>query len=155
MPFTSGTVVRTVGLREVQAKLLAAQPRILANNMALVTAMLELVKGAEVSGTPIGPGHFGYHGRDTVRVTVIAQGGHTVLGQLRGAVQLYWREYGTGIRYRGKGRSKLKQGTGIMTGSITGGEQAFMVANKALNAARRLIRVAYGGMAVWWKTGLK
>jgi hypothetical protein len=135
----------------VRAKLAAAGPRILAQNRALVTAMLETVKPVVVTQTPLGPAHFGYHGRDTVKIEIQSKGVETT-GKLKAAVQLYWREYGTGMRFRGRGRSKLRQAVAIMTGAKTGGEAARMTANKALNATRRFIKFYYNGMANWWRS---
>jgi hypothetical protein len=67
------------------------------------------------------------------------------------AVQLYWREYGTRGHFR-KGSASQRAARQFMA-SIGGtgmGERAFMSANKALNAFRRLIRFYYG--ANWWNT---
>ncbi len=104
-----------------------------------------------ISATPEGPGHFGYHGRDTVRVEVSSLAVETT-GKLKAAVQLYWREYGTGMRYRSKSKSStLKQAVRVMTGASSGGEPATMVANRALNATKRFISFYYNGMANWWR----
>ncbi len=135
----------------VRAKLLAAAPRIIAQNRLLVDAILQSVSAATIMATPVGPGHFGYHGRDTVKV-VITQGPLKTTGQLKAAVQLFWREYGTGTRFRAKGKSAaLKQAVRVMTGAASGGEPAFMPANKALAAAKRFIGFYYNGMANWWR----
>jgi hypothetical protein len=147
----SVNVTTIINDAEVRAKLLAAAPRILAQNRVLVQAMLEPVKAAVIGDTPTGPGHFGYHGRDTVKIDVTSTGIKTT-GKLLAAVQLYWREYGTGIRFRGKSRSAAQQAIRIMTGASTGGEPALMVANKALNYTRRLISFYYNGMANWWRS---
>lgn len=136
----------------VREKLLAAAPRILAQNRVLVAAMLEPVKSAVIAATPTGPGHFGYHGKDTVKVEITSTG-VTTTGKLKAAMQLYWREYGTGVRFRGKGKNaQLKQATRVMTGAATGGEPALMVANKALSLTKRFINAYYGGMANWWRS---
>ncbi len=153
MTLSSGTVVRTVGLKEVEAKLLAAQPRIFENNWAMTTAMLDWVKVETAGATPLGPGHFGYHGRDTLR-PVVSNHGWTVTGKLVAAVQLYWREYGTGGRSRKQGRA-LGLGVRELTmavnqGGLDGGERAFGTAHKALAGARALIRGFYG-KALWWR----
>ena len=108
-------------------KLAKAAPRIIANNLSLTRTMLEFAKGIVVEQTPLGPGHFGYHGRDTVKVATFIKGKRTE-GQLRAAVQLYWREKGT-----------------------KRGERAYMTAHKAVYATRRFISFYYGGMAKWWK----
>ncbi len=136
----------------VKAKLVAAAPAILAQNAVMAKAMLDEVKTAVVGATPLGPGHFGYHGRDTVKVEVTSSGVRTT-AKLKAAMQLYWREYGTGIRFRGRGkRTALRQSVRVMTGSATGGEPALMVANRALNFTKRFIKFYYGGMANWWNT---
>lgn len=138
----------------VRAKLLAAAPRILAHNRTLVEAMLREVKTAIIPQTPLGPGHFGYHLRDTYSIDLSSEGIATK-GVLKSAVQGYWREYGT--------RGNFKKG-GTILGfanafeNLAGlphprgeGERALMIAHKALNAVRRLIRFYYGGAAAWWR----
>ena len=136
--FSTGTVVRVVGQREVEAKLLAAAPRILEQNKLMVTAMLNQIKPMVVAQTPFGPAHFGYHGRDTLRVEVKAEGFKTV-GTLRAARQLYWREYGTGSRFRGsKQMNALRGYLKALGGSIgTGGEPATMTAHKTASGLKR------------------
>src|SRR6267142_6442780 len=136
----------------VRAKLLAAEPRILAQNRALVTSVLEMVKPVEIAETPLGPGHFGYHGRDTVRIDIKSKGIKTV-GELKAAVQLYWREYGTRGRFKGPKKARLRHDIRIMTGGLSagGGERAFLVAHKALAGAKRFIGFYYNGMANWWR----
>lgn len=142
--------VRVIGKEIVDARLLAIAPRILATNRRLVGVMLEAVKAEVVSVTPQGPGHFGYHGRDTVHAEIKSEGVRTK-GKLMAAVQLYWREYGTRGYFR-KGSAAQRSARQFMA-SIGGtgmGERAFMPANKALNAFRRFIRFYYG--ANWWNT---
>ena len=117
-----------IGKAALDAKLLALAPRILATNRALVTAMLEHAKPIVYANTPVGPGHFGYHGRDTLRIEVTSRGVKTS-GELLAKVQLYWREKGT------------KQG-----------ERAYMTAHKAMGSTKRFISAYYGGMANWWKS---
>lgn len=134
----------------VREKLLLAAPRILATNRLLVEAMLNEVKLAEVSQTPEGPGHFGYHGRDTVRVQITTKGAET-MGRLVGAVQLFWREYGTRGRFRNK-RNKLRSYVAAIGGAGGGGERAYMVANRALSFTKRFIKAYYGGTANWWNS---
>lgn len=112
----------------VRAKLKAAAPRILAQNRMLVEEMLRVAKPMVEAATPTGPGHFGYHGRDTIRILIARKGTMKTIGQLRAAVQLYWREKGT-----------------------KRGERATRTAAKAVNATRRYIGVYYGGMARWWR----
>ena len=154
MPFTSGTTVRYIGLREVDAKLLAAAPHIFETNWAMSTAMLDATKVELVSITPTGPGHFGYHLKDTYKV-VMSNRGWTVTGKLMGAVQGYWRERGT------KGRSRgLASGLNLSVGQLSkaykqgavgsGGEAAGMYAHKALAGFRHLIREFYAG-SPWWR----
>lgn len=132
----------------VRAKLLAAAPRILAQNRVLVQAMLDPVAAVVQSDTPLGPAHFGYHGRDTVKVDVSSKG-VTTAGKVIGAAQLYWREYGTRGRFR-KG-SKLERYVRALE-SGGSGERAFMPANKALSYTKRLISFYYNGMANWWRS---
>ena len=112
----------------VRAKLKMAAPRILDQNRMLVESMLNMAKPMLEAGTPVGPGHFGYHGRDTIRILIARKGTMKTIGQLRAAVQLYWRERGT-----------------------KRGERAYKTASKAINATRRYIGFYYGGMARWWR----
>lgn len=147
---SQGTVVRTVGLREIQLKLEAAQPAILARNRLLVTSMLEFVKAGEEAAVPFGPAHFGYHGRDTVRIEVKSAGRETT-GKLLGAAQLFWREYGTGSHGRRHGKVRLSAREAATAGAmIGGGERAFMTAHKAYSQSRAIIRLFYGNMKTWW-----
>lgn len=125
MPITAS--VRVIGARQVQAKLLAAKPRILAHNRMMISSMLDFIKPEVRAATPLGPGHFGYHGRDTLRTEVHSHGIKTV-GTLKAAVQLYWRERGT-----------------------SRGERARMTAHHALAGVKKFIRFYYGGMANWWR----
>jgi len=152
LTLSTGTTVRWIGKREIDAKLLAAAPRILEQNRAMVTEMLEMVKVEILPGTPEGPGHFGYHLRDTYRIEVSSQGVKTT-GKLKAAVQGYWREFGTQGRFKGRGRAAGRlQAVRIMTGAVLagGGEKAGLFATKALSQARRLIRFYYG-KAQWWR----
>ena len=144
--------VETIGLKVVDAKLLMAAPRILAQNRLMVTAILEQARGITAAATPLGPGHFGYHGRDTVKVRVTSKGVRTI-GEIRAAIQLYWREYGTRGAFRG-GRAKLtaRQSRLAHAFSGSGGEPAFMTAHKAVNVTKRMITFYYGGMAKWWRS---
>ena len=148
MPLTSGTVVRVLGKQEVDAKLLAAAPRILAENKAMVTEMLEMVKAEIEPGTPVGPGHFGYHLRESYKIEVIAKGSKTT-GSLKAAVQGYWREFGTHGRFKGR-RNRLRAYSAAIGAFGEGGEKAGLFATKALNGVRRLIK-AYYGKAQWWR----
>lgn len=151
---SSGTFVRTIGLREIQLKLAAAQPALLARNRLLANSVLETIKPMVEANTPSGPAHFGYHGRDTLRIEVSSRGTMTT-AKLLGAMQMFWREYGT----RGRSR-KLGGALGLSVGELNkafgqgalggGGERAFMTAHKAGNAARQIIRFYYGSMKAWW-----
>jgi len=126
--FLSGSV-RVIGKEAIEAKLAVAEANILANNLAMTKEMLGYVKAEVVPQIPIGPGHFGYHLRETFSTDVKAgrgQGGTKVTGVLRSAVQGYWRERGT-----------------------RRGERAYMTAHKALAGVKKFIN-AYYGMAKWW-----
>lgn len=147
--------VRVVGLDVLEAKLAKAEANILANNLAMVKEMLDMVKAEVTPQIPIGPGHFGYHGRNTLKVVVQAQGpaggqfGTKVVGLLKAAVEVYWREFGTGMRYRGPKRKAF--GVRIMTGSAgTGGEKPRLMATHALAGIKKFIAFYYGGLAKWW-----
>lgn len=118
--------VEVYGDRIVKAKLLAAAPRILAENRRMVTEMLDYVKPVVIENTPLGPGHFGYHLRDTYTTDVKSED-FVTRGVLKSAVQGYWRERGT-----------------------KRGERAFRTAHKALAAVRRFIHFYYGN-AQWWR----
>lgn len=139
----------------VKAKLLLAAPHILAHNRLLVQSMLNTIKPLVVAQTPLGPGHFGYHLRDTY-VTDVKSVGIKTTGVLKAPAQGYWREFGT------KGRSrKMGRAIGLSVGQLSkafsagalggGGERAYMTAHKSLSKARALIKFYYGGMAEWWK----
>ena len=150
MPFNARVIVYDEVVRQ---KLLMAAPHILANNRALVEAMLKGVKPVVHVETPLGPGHFGYHGRDTLEVEIHSHGVKTI-GKLKAAVQLYWREYGTrGSAKRHKGISfTAREVKAISAFSGQGsGERARMVAHKALAKVRSMINVFYGGQAAWWR----
>lgn len=118
----------------IKAKLAAATPHILAKNRELTTAMLEFAKPIVAAETPWGPGHFGYHGRDTLRIEVKSVELKTI-GKLLGAVQLYWRERGTQASAMGR----------------NWGEKPRWTAKKAINKTRRFISFYYNGMANWWR----
>lgn len=120
------STVKVIGADIVKAKLIAATPAILAQNRILVKVILEASKSEIVGKTPLGPAHFGYHGRDTVRSTIISKGKRTV-GRIIAATQLLWREKGT-----------------------KRGEKALWVARAAVNSAKRYISSEYGGGASWW-----
>ncbi len=130
----------------VKAKLVAMAPRILAQNALMARTMLDEVKSVTVAATPEGPGHFGYHGRDTIHVTITTSGIKTT-AKLLAAMQIYWREYGTRGRFR-KGKALDRYMRAVQQGGS--GEPALMVANKALNFTKRFIKFYYNGMANWW-----
>ncbi len=104
---------------------------------------MDEVKGVVVAATPEGPGHFGYHGRDTVRVEITSAGWKTT-AKLKGAMQIYWREYGTRGHFR-KGNTIKRYMRLAQQGE--GGEPAFMVAHKAMGFAKRFVAFYYGK---WW-----
>ncbi len=79
----TGTV-RVFGKEQVEAKLARAEANILANNRAMVGEMLGFVKAEVVPQIPIGPGHFGYHLRETFRSDI-----KTGRGQLGAQQALY------------------------------------------------------------------
>ena len=112
----------------VQAKLTKAVPKILAQNRSLAEGLLKEVKGVVYAQTPVGPGHFGYHGRDTLRIEVESKGTKTT-GKLFAAVQLGWRERGT-----------------------KRGERARWTAKKALAVVKRYVSFYYGGMGKFWRS---
>lgn len=150
MTLGTGTVVRVIGQREVDAKLLAAAPRILAENRLMVTQMLEQVKAEILPGTPLGPGHFGYHLRDSYKVQIAGGGGIRTSGKLLAPPQGYWREFGTrgGHRARKGGLRRVQAYMQAVGGG--GGEKAGLFASKALAGVRKLIRLYYG-KAQWWR----
>ena len=74
-------------------------------------------------------------------------------GRLRGAIQLYWREYGTRAGFRG-GKAKLSARQSKLARAFSvgnGGEPAFLTAHKALGGYKRYINFWYGGLAKWWR----
>ena len=145
--------VRVIGKEIVEAKLLAAAPRILATNLEMVKAMLTWVKVETVAATPLGPGHFGYHLRDRFTDTTRFSGVRAI-GELKSPATGYWREFGTlghstrhgGIRINAKEVKMV-----LSSGLFANGERAFMTAHKALGGARRIIRMFYAGNATWWR----
>lgn len=140
--------VRTIGLDAVNAKLALAAPRILANNRAMVTAMLAEIKPIVEAETPIGPGHFGYHLRDSFTTDVSSKGVVTT-GVLKSPPTGYWREYGTLGRFR-KSRA-VRSYVAALGGFGTGGEKAYQTAHHAASGIQRFIKFYYGSMANWWR----
>lgn len=144
-------MVRTVGLREVQAKALAANARVLATNYALVSSMLLNIKPIVEADTPLGPGHFGYHLRYSYKTDIKAEGVRTI-GVLKSPPQGYWREFGTMAGFRKGGAASAAMARAAYRAVFsTGGEPARMTAHKAANATRRFITAYYGGLANWWR----
>ena len=147
-----GGEVRVIGKEIIEAKLAAAEANILKNNVAMTTEMLRFVKAEVVANTPLGPGHFGYHLRDSLKTYLtigFSQAGTGVVGLLKSPPTGYWREYGTGLRYRGP--KKAAASVRALTGQAgTGGERAFGTAHHALAGIRKFINFYYGGLARWW-----
>ncbi len=148
MALGTNITIRSVNLRLTQEKLAAAAPRILENNRAMVTAMLDMIKPIVEENTPIGPGRFGFHLRDTFRVDVRSLGLKTT-GVLKSASTGYWREYGTLGSFH-KGNT-----IGAFMSALQGqsGEAAHMTAHHAASGIRRFLNFYYGGMVRWWATG--
>lgn len=147
----TGTVVK-IHDGIMRAKLKAATPNILAHNVKLVTSMLEVAKPIVADNTPVGPGHFGFHGRDSLRIEIYSSLKST-RGKLLGAAQMGWREFGTRGRSRKLGGAWLTVGQSkqvTASGLFGEGERAFLTAHKAVNSTRRFISFYYGGMATWW-----
>jgi hypothetical protein len=122
-------VARVIGKDVIEAKLAAAEANILAHNLMMTREMLEQVKAEVAPQIPLGPGHFGYHTRDTLVVDVKAgsgQLGTKVTGVLKAAMPAYWREKGT-----------------------KRGEEAHWTARNALRAVRKVIDFYYGKSG-WW-----
>lgn len=145
----SAANIRIIGKDIVDAKLLLAAPRILAENRLMVGEMLNGIKSDLIAETPIGPGHFGYHLRDRYAPDVQSKGTNTT-GVMKAPAQGYWREYGTRGRFKGPKSSKLRSYTAAIGGSGTGGEARLYLAHKAYASLRRLIN-AYYGDAQWWR----
>jgi len=150
-----GGSVRVIGKDVIEAKLAAAEANIHANNLLMTKEMLEYVKAEVVPQIPLGPGHFGDHGRDTLKVVISGLGvaggqlGTKVIGVLTAAPDVYWREFGTGLRYRGPKRKRFS--VRVMTGAAgTGGEAPRLMATHALAGIKKFINFYYGGLAKWW-----
>jgi hypothetical protein len=148
----SGSGVRIIGKDIIDAKLLAAAPRILANNRSLVMSMLEFIKAEVQPQMPQGPGHFGYHARDKYRIDVSSAAVKTT-GKLWGAVEAYWREYGTLGRFKkgsyAKATASNARAALYAATRGTGGESPRPITHQALLAARRFINFYYNG--TFWK----
>jgi hypothetical protein len=146
--------IRVIGKDIVDAKLLMATPRILAQNRFLATSMLEFIKAEVQPEMPLGPGHFGQHARDSYRIDVSSSALKTI-GKLWAAVEAYWREFGTLGRYKKGAYSKPTLGNAraalyaVTVG--TGGEPPRPITHKALAGARKFIDFTYNGLATWWR----
>jgi hypothetical protein len=120
--------VNIIGKEGVVARLTAAPLNIMIQNRVMVTEMLDTVRDVLIPETPIGPGHFGRHLRDSYTVDVKTKGFSAVIGVLKAPVQGYWRERGT-----------------------KRGQPGLMLAHKAANQVRRFIRTYYTGAAMWYR----
>lgn len=139
--------IRVIGKEIVDAKLAAAAANIAAHNRLMIAEMLASVKTEVVAKTPVGPGHFGYHLRDSY-TTDIKESSTRTWGVLKAPAHGYWYEYGTGMRHRGP--KKRAFATRIMTGAASvGGEKAHLLAHHALTGIKKYIRAHYGA-AQWW-----
>lgn len=149
MTLSSGTVVRIVDAEGVREKLLAASPRILAENRAMLTQMLEMVKTEIEPDSPAylpGPRGGGVH-------VEASSSGVKTTGSLLAAPKGYWREFGTRGRFRGASASVrgyiaslVRQGASVGGG----GEAAGLYAVHALAGVRKFINFYYG-KAQWWR----
>lgn len=159
MPLNLG--VKAIGLDITNERLLLAAPRILATNRAMVDGLLAEIKAEVALETPLGPGHFGYHLRDSFTTDVSSRGVVT-RGVLKSPPTGYWREYGTLDRFRRAdlGTKALRLGRTSLTAhesrlgglfGASGGERAFMTAHHAAAAAQRYVRIFYGTLTNWWR----
>ncbi len=147
--------MRVIGKDIVDAKLLMAAPRILAQNRFLVTSMLEFIKAEAQPQMPVVPTHLrGPHARDSYRIDVSSSAVKTT-GKLWNVVQAYWREYGTLGRYKkgslGKATASNAKAALYAVTVGTGGEPPRPITHKALLAARKFIDFQYNGLATWWR----
>ena len=146
-------LVRVIGKNIVDAKLLAMAPRILAQNRAMVTSMLEYVKAEVQPEMPVVPTRLPQHARDSYRIDV-SSGPVKTTGKLWGAVQAYWREYGTLGRFHKGGRATAGMARAAVYAVTvgTGGEPARPITRHALAGARKWITFYYGAnKASWWR----
>lgn len=148
-----GANVKAIGLKQVEAKLVAAAPRILANNHLMVSEMLGYIKEAVEPQMPLGPAHFGYHARDSYKIRVRSFRSRTI-GLLKGAAQAYWREFGTLGRFRKGGAATASMARAALYASTVGpgGEPPRPITHHALAGVRKYITLHYGGAAKWWGT---
>ena len=149
-----GVNVRVIGKTAIDAKILLAAPRILEHNRLLITEMLNVIKPTMIGETPLGPGHFGSHLRNSY-TTDVSSKGTSSRGVLKAPVQGYWREYGTRGGFHKRG---TRAGYAFAFERIAGlahpggGERAGMFAHRALGGVRKLIKIFYGGQAAWWRS---
>ena len=151
--------VRVIGARAVEAKLLAAAPRILEHNRMMVGSMLAYIKPEVVSQTRVGPGHFEYHLRDRYSTNVRSVGVKTI-GVLKSPPQGYWLEFGTLGNFRKGGAATASMARAAFAG-VTGrsysgqgigmGESPRMLAHHALTGINKFIKFYYGGLAKWYR----
>lgn len=127
----------------VAAKLIAAEPKIMLNNRLMITAMLEAVKADLEPQTPLGPGHFGAHLKDSYKIVVNSTGTSTV-GALAAPPQGYWREFGTRGRFHKGKVGAVTSRPALVAAFGGGGEKAGMFAHHALSAVRKFIAFYYG-----------
>lgn len=154
-----GAYIRVIGARQVEAKLLAAAPRILAHNRMMIGSMLAYIKPEVEAATPSGPGHFGYHLRDSYKTDVKSTGVKSI-GVLKSPPTGYWLEFGTLGSFRKGGaatasmaRAAFAGATGrSYSGLATGrGEAPRMLAHHALTGIKKFITFYYGGLASWYR----
>jgi hypothetical protein len=144
---------RVVGLDKVRAKLALMPLHVQENNTLMIESMLAWIKAETIANTPLGPGHFGYHLRNSI-TTKVEITPTKVKGFVRAPVQGYWREYGTLGRLRhgasvAKARRALALVVGYAVGS-SGGERPRMTAHKAATGAKKIINAFYSH-ALWWR----
>lgn len=143
--------VVVIGDKLVAAKLLAAEPRILAHNRQMVTEMLNVIKPTVAAETPTGPGHFGYHLKDSY-TTEVKSAGIKTQGVLKSPPTGYWYEFGTLALFRKGGAATAGMARAAFHGFVGhGGEPAHMLAHHALNGVRKMINTFYGGQAAWYR----
>lgn len=152
--FLSGSV-KAIGLKETQLKLAAATPHILIHNAEMVGEMLEYVKAEVEPQMPVVPTRLGRHARDSYRITV-SSGRLKTTGRLWGAVQAYWREYGTLGRFHKRGSSNKVAASMARAASYainvgTGGEAPRPITQHALAGVKKFIAFYYGGLAKWYR----
>jgi hypothetical protein len=118
----------------------------------MVTEMLEVVKAQVEPQMPVVPTRLGKHARDSYRIDVTSRAVKTS-GKLWGAVQAYWREYGTRGRFRkgGKATAGMARAASYAINVGTGGQSPRPITQRALAGVKRIISFYYGGMAKWYR----